>query len=167
MKRPITTDEVLRKVEPSIRDAVSTSQPGVVFTDIWVKPRTSWCGSDMVDVWAVYDGDIEDLGAPAQPSLSTLIQDILWNVGLDASPSTHLVAKADAKDLSRLRPSDLLTTAGSSSPPVRGDRWSQTSVVRSARSTTRCSMVSPNAAPTSSSTRTDAASPAGSASTGL
>ena len=100
MKRPITTDEVLRKVEPSIRDAVSTSHPGVVFTDIWVKPRTSWCGSDMVDVWAVYDGDIEDLGAPAQPSLSTLIQDILWNVGLDASPSTHLVAKADAKDLS-------------------------------------------------------------------
>lgn len=29
-----------------------------------------------------------------------MIQDILWNMGVDASPSTHLIAKADAKDLS-------------------------------------------------------------------
>ena len=100
MKSPLTTDDVLRNVEPSIRDAVATSHPGVVFTNIWVKPRTSWCGGDMVDVWAVYEGDIEDLGVPTKPSLATLIQDILWNMGLDASPSTHLVAKADAKDLS-------------------------------------------------------------------
>ena len=101
MKHPNTTDDVLRKIEPSIRDAVSTTHPGVVFTDIWIKPRTSWCGSDMVDVWAVYEGDIGDLVTPAKPSLSTLIQDLLWNMGLDASPSTHLVTKADAKDLSR------------------------------------------------------------------
>lgn len=100
MKNPDTTHEVLRKVEPSIRDAVAMSHPGVVFTNIWVKPRTSWCGSDMVDVWAVYEGDIEDLGVPAKPSLATRIQDILWNMGVDASPSTHLVAKTDAKDLS-------------------------------------------------------------------
>ncbi len=99
MKRTATTEQDLRKVEPSIRDALATSHPGVVFTDIWVKPRTSWCGSDMVDVWAIYEGDFADLGAPAKPSLATLIQDILWNMGLDASPSTHLVAKADAKDL--------------------------------------------------------------------
>lgn len=99
MKRTATTEQDLRKVEPSIRDALATSHPGVVFTDIWVKPRTSWCGSDMVDVWAIYEGDFADLAAPAKPSLATLIQDILWNMGLDASPSTHLVAKADAKDL--------------------------------------------------------------------
>ena len=79
---------------------MATTHPGVVFTEIWVKPRTSWCGSDMVDVWAVYEGDIEDLGVPAKSSLATLIQDILWNMGVDASPSTHLVAKADAKGLS-------------------------------------------------------------------
>ena len=101
MKRPTTTNDILREIEPSIRDAVSTAHPRVAFTDIWVKPRTSWCGSDMLDVWAVYDGDIGDLGTPAKPTLSTLIQDILWNMGLDVSPSTHLVAKADAKDLSR------------------------------------------------------------------
>ncbi len=100
MKSPVTTDEVLRKVEPSIREAVAESHPGVVFTDIWVKRRPSWCGNDMVHVWAIYEGDIEDLGAPAKPSLATRIQDILWNMEVDASPSTHLVAKADAKDLS-------------------------------------------------------------------
>ena len=91
---------MMRKIEPSIRDALALSHPGVVFTDVLLKLRTSWCGSDMVDVWAVYDGDLADLAPPAKPSLATLIQDILWNMGLDASPSTHLVAKADAKDLS-------------------------------------------------------------------
>ena len=96
----MTPDEVLSEVEPSIRDAVTVSHPGVVFTHIWLSPRTSWCGNDMIDVWAVYDGAIEDLGTPPKPSLATLIQDILWNMGVDASPSTHLVAKADAEDLS-------------------------------------------------------------------
>ena len=100
MKSPVTTDEVLRRIEPSIRDAVSTLHPGVVFTDIWLTPRTSWCGGDMIEVWAIYDGEVDDLGVPTRPTLTTLIQDILWDAGLDAFPSTHLVAKADAKDLS-------------------------------------------------------------------
>lgn len=95
-----TADQLMHKIESSVRDALSLSHPGVVFTDVWSKPRTSWCGADMVDVWAIYDGDIGDLSAPAKPSLATLIQDIFWNMGLDASPSTHLVAKADANDLS-------------------------------------------------------------------
>ena len=96
----MTTDEFLHEVEPSIGDAVAISHPGVVFTNIWLQPCTSWCGSDMVDVWAVYEGDIADLRAPAKPSLATRIQDILWDMGVDASPGTHLVAKADAKDVS-------------------------------------------------------------------
>ena len=100
MQPTIATDQLIREIEPSVKDAIAQLHPGVVFTDVWLKPRSSWCGSDMVDVWAVYEGDIADLGAPAKPSLATLVQDILWNMGLDASPSTHLVAKADAKDLS-------------------------------------------------------------------
>ncbi|MDE0039078.1 MAG: hypothetical protein OXU77_16235 [Gammaproteobacteria bacterium] len=81
-----STDQLIREIEPSIRDALALAHPGVVFTDVCLKPRTSWCGSDMLDVWAVYEGDIADLAAPAKPSLATLIQDILWNMGLDASP---------------------------------------------------------------------------------
>ena len=99
MQSHIKTNEDLRQIEAAIRDTVTRMHPNVVFTHIWVEPRTSWCGSDMIDVWAVYDGDITDLSVPAKPSLGTRIQDILWNMDVDASPSTHLVSKSDAKDL--------------------------------------------------------------------
>ena len=99
MQGLVTDPENLRPIEGAIRDTVMIMHPGVVFTDIWIEPRKSWCGSDMVDVWAIYDGDIADLAVPGKPSLGTRIQDILWNMGVDASPSTHLVAKTDAKGL--------------------------------------------------------------------
>ena len=95
----LKADTHLREVEAAIKDAVVVFHPGVDFTDIWVEPRTSWCGGDMIEVWAVYDGDTSDLAVPAKHSLRTRIQDILWDMGVDAFPNTHLVAKADAKDL--------------------------------------------------------------------
>ena len=96
--RPMTTSEK-RRIEAAIKDAVVLAHPDVVFTAVWVAPRTSWCGDDMLEVWAVYDGDTDDLAVPSKPSLDTRIQDILWNLGVDAAPSMHLVARADAKDL--------------------------------------------------------------------
>ena len=95
----MTTADVLRQIEPTVKEAVAKAHPGVVFTDVWVEPRTSWFGSEMVDIWAIYDGDVEDLSPPAKPSLATRLQDILWNMEIDASASLHLVAKADADDL--------------------------------------------------------------------
>ena len=95
----LNADTNLREVQAAIKDAVIVFHPGVDFTDIWIEPRTSWSGSDMIEVWAIYDGDTGDLAAPAKPSLRTRIQDILWDMGLDAFPSVHLVAKADARDL--------------------------------------------------------------------
>ena len=89
----------LRDVEAAIKDAVVVFHPGVDFTDIWVKPRTSWSGSDMNEVWAIYDGGTGDLAVPARHSLRTRIQDILWDMGVDAFPNMHLVANADAKDI--------------------------------------------------------------------
>ena len=53
----------------------------------------------MIEVWAVYDGDTNDFTVLAKHSLHTRIQDILWDRGVDAFPSMHLVAKADAKNL--------------------------------------------------------------------
>lgn len=81
-----------------IKDAVRGTHPGVVFTDIWVRPRMSWSGAAMVEVWAVYDGEPADLAIPPGPTLETKLQDILWNLDVDAAPLTHLVAKSDAKD---------------------------------------------------------------------
>ena len=95
----LNADTQLGEVEAAIKDAIVVFHPGVDFTDIWVEARTSWSGSDMIEVWAVYDGDSGDLAVPAKHSLRTRIQDILWDMGLDAFPSVHLVAKADARDL--------------------------------------------------------------------
>ena len=51
----------------------------------------------MIVVWAIYDGDTGDLAVPAKHSLRTRMQDILWDKGIDAFPTIHLVAKADAQ----------------------------------------------------------------------
>ena len=85
-------------VQAQIKDAVQVAHPGVSFTDIWVRPCTSWSGGPMVEVWAVYDGEPTDLGVPTHPTLETRLQDILWNLDVDAAPLTHLVAKSDAKE---------------------------------------------------------------------
>ena len=99
MKRASTTNNDLSKVEPLAREAVIGTHPGVVFTEIRLTPRKSWCGSDMVEVFAVYDGDVEDLAPPASPSLGTRVWDILWDAGIDAMPSISLVAKSDLEEL--------------------------------------------------------------------
>ena len=85
-------------IEVRIQDMVRTTHSEVEFADIWVLPGKSWCDMDMVDVWAIYDGKPDDLAPPTSPSLEVLIQDILWDMDVDAWPATHLVAKADAKD---------------------------------------------------------------------
>ena len=98
MNQSITTSENLRLVEAEIKKTVIGAHPGVAFTDIWVEPRKSWCGGDLIDVWAIYDGEITDLSAPTTPSLRTRIQDILWSMNVEAVPQTHLVAKMDIED---------------------------------------------------------------------
>ena len=98
MNGPIETSDNWDAAEAKIRNAIQVAHPDVVFIDIWVRSGTSWRGDPMVEVWAVYDGKPENLGVPTRPALETRIQDILWDMDFDASPLTHLVAKADAKD---------------------------------------------------------------------
>ncbi len=83
-----------------IQEAVKGEHPGVHFTDIWIDPRVSWCGSDMIDVWAIYDGEVEDLAPPpsAGPSLLSRMQDMIWDSGVEAFPGLHLVAKSDLEE---------------------------------------------------------------------
>ena len=47
-------------------DGFVLAHPGVVFTAVRVGPRASSCGSDMIDICAVYDGDPDDLAMPAE-----------------------------------------------------------------------------------------------------
>ncbi len=67
----------------------------------------------MIEVWAIYDGDTGDLAAPAKHCFRTRIQDILWDMGVDAFPNMRLVAKANARDLTpdRLTSSPLPRTS--------------------------------------------------------
>ena len=95
----MTNPENLPHIETAVRDAIVRMHTDVTFTAIWLEPRKSWCGSDMIDVWAVYDGDVDDLAPPTSPSLLTRIRDILWGMGVDAWPSLNLVARSDAGDL--------------------------------------------------------------------
>ncbi len=99
MERPTSTNDNLRKVEATIKNAVVLAHPGVVFTDFWVEPRTSWYGDDMMDIWGIYDGDVTDLSPPTKPSLDTRIQDMLWDMGLEAAPNLRLVAKSDLEEV--------------------------------------------------------------------
>lgn len=98
MERPNSTDESLRQVEAAIKCEVVQANPGVAFTDFWLEPRTSWYGSDMMYIWAIYDGDVADLSAPTTPSLLTRINHILWDMGFDAAPNMHLIARSDLED---------------------------------------------------------------------
>lgn len=95
MEQPSSTNENLRQVEAAIKNAVVLEHPGVTFTDFWLEPRVSWCGNDVVEVWAIYDGEVTDLSVPTTPTIRTRIQDILWDKGLEAVPSLRLVAKSD------------------------------------------------------------------------
>lgn len=99
MKRTSTINDDLSHVEAAVRDAVIRTHPSVVFTEIRFTPRKSWCGTDMIDVWAVYDGDVDDLAPPATPSLGTRVRGIFWDMGIDAVPSISLVSKSDAEEL--------------------------------------------------------------------
>ena len=101
----LNADTDLREIEAAIKDAVVVFHPGVDFTDIWVVPRTSWSGSDMIEVWAVYDGDSRPCFAPASRKL-------LWD---RASTRSRACGRhsADAKAAAR----------ADSSPPPRSGPW--------------------------------------------
>ncbi len=95
-----TLSEQLPEITTKIEEMVRATFPEVRFTNIWVRPGTSsWFGDAIVDIWAIYDGEVDDLHkVPDKLSLGTRVQDMLWDRGLDILPKTHFVTKADAGD---------------------------------------------------------------------
>ncbi len=90
----------LPEIKARIEEMVHATFPQVHFTDIWVRPGTSsWFGDAVVDIWAIYDGEVDDLHkAPEKPSFGTHVQHMLWDRGLDLLPKMHFITKADAGD---------------------------------------------------------------------
>ena len=98
MKTLIEKSGKLPAIEDNIRRMVRETFPEITFTDIWVLPGVSSYGDEVVEVWAIYDGVVGDLRVPAKPSFRSSVQDMLWDMDLDASPMTHFITKSDAKD---------------------------------------------------------------------
>ena len=90
----------LPEITTKIEEMVRATFPEVRFTNIWVRPGTSsWFGDAIMDIWAIYDGEVDDLQkVPDRLSFGTRVQDMLWDRGLDTLPKTHFVTKADAGD---------------------------------------------------------------------
>ena len=89
----------LPEVTATIKQMFLKTFPGVVFEEIWVTPGTSWYGDEVLDIWAIYaDEDIERLRVPEKSSFRTRVSHAISDMGLDASPKMHFVAKSDAGD---------------------------------------------------------------------
>lgn len=93
----------LREQLPRLRDEVGRIArevfPSLRFTNVWVQPTRSWYGDEVVDVWAIYEGDVGGLEqAEGRLLLGRRVRDMLWDRDLDVTPSIHMVTKSDAGD---------------------------------------------------------------------
>ena len=93
----------LRRELPHIRDEVQRIVhevfPSLRFTNIWVQPARSWYGDEVVDVWAIYEGDVEaQEQAEGLISFRRRVRDLLWDQDLEVAPSIHMVTQSDAGD---------------------------------------------------------------------
>ena len=91
----------LRQELPHIRDEVHRIVheifPSLRFANVWVQPGRSWYGDEVVDVWAIYDGDVGGLEqAEGRLLCGRKVRDMLWDRDLDVTPSIHMVTTSDA-----------------------------------------------------------------------
>lgn len=91
--------EELPHIRAEVHRIVHEVFPSLRFTNVWVQPTRSWYGDEVVDVWAIYEGEVE-----AQEQVEGLIsfrrrvRDLLWDQDLEVTPSIHLVTQSDAGD---------------------------------------------------------------------
>ena len=84
----VEVDRIVHDVFPRLR-----------FTNIWVKPGRSWYGDEVVDVWAVYEGEVEGQEqAEGLISLRRRVRDLLWDQDLEVTPCIHMVTQSDVGD---------------------------------------------------------------------
>lgn len=98
MKNLIEKSGRLPEISDKIVLMVRETFPDITFTDIWVRPGMSSYGDEVVEIWAIYEGDVGDLQVPAKSSFRSNVQDMLWEMDLDAFPKTHFITKSEAKD---------------------------------------------------------------------
>ncbi len=93
----------LRRGLPHIRDEVHRIVheifPSLRFTNVWVQPTRSWYGDEVVDVWTIYEGEVEaQEQAEGLISFRRRVRELLWDQELEVTASIHMVTQADVGD---------------------------------------------------------------------
>ena len=97
MNRTVT-DQNMGHIKDTIEIMVREAFAQVTFTDVWVQARESAYGDEVLEIWAVYDSEVEQLQTQKIPWFRVRVADALWDMGVDASPMMHFITKSDAGD---------------------------------------------------------------------
>ncbi|MXX75281.1 MAG: hypothetical protein F4210_11215 [Holophagales bacterium] len=91
--------EELPHIRAEVHRIVHEVFPGLRFTNVWVQPTRSWYGDEVVDVWAIYEGEVEaQQQVEGLTSFRRRVRDLLWDQDLEVTPSIHLITQSDAGD---------------------------------------------------------------------
>ena len=88
----------MMSVKSAIDRILRKTFPKVTFTGVWVRFRHSPYGDEILDIWAVYDGDVRQLQSPERPYLLPRLVDALRALGLTATPVTRFISRDDVGD---------------------------------------------------------------------
>ena len=75
------------EVQSAVDRILRETFPRVTFTGIWVRSRRSAYGDEILDIWAVYEGDVRQLQSPERPYLLPRLVDALQATGNDGGTS--------------------------------------------------------------------------------
>ena len=91
-------DQALANVTTAVRRIVAETFPGVAFGSVHVRPRESAYGDVVLDIYAVYEGGVDQLQTAARPGFLPRVADALRDLHVDAVPVTRFIAQDDAED---------------------------------------------------------------------
>ena len=92
------TDQNMGQIKDTVELMVRQAFAPVNFTDVWVQARESAYGDEVLEIWAIYDGEVEQLQTQEIPRFRVRVADALSDMGVDASPKMHFITKSDAGD---------------------------------------------------------------------
>ena len=71
------------RVQSAVDRILRETFPQVIFTGIWVRSRPSVYGDEILDIWAVYEGDADQLQSAERPHLLSRLVATLQASGND------------------------------------------------------------------------------------
>lgn len=86
------------RVQSAVDRILRETFPHVIFTGIWVRSRPSVYGDEILDIWAVYEGDADQLQSAERPHLLSRLVATLQDLGMTAAPVTRFISRDDVGD---------------------------------------------------------------------